>query len=227
MNKNLILFSPLLIAPFFLYFVWPSHTGGKASNNGSITVELPAANPYISAPSPEKQFIPTTTVPNEAPSETKKVHVDVPTSPGKDATVVTVPVQQTKPIETPLPVTPLPVKPEPGPLPVITVVAPAPPVRRSVSVTPVAYDGPRSSLKPDYPPMLRESGIEGRVSVRVTVGPGGRPVLIQPLGNPDVRLFSLTKQFGMKHWHFKPATVAGIPGTGTIVISLDYRISDS
>jgi periplasmic protein TonB len=74
--------------------------------------------------------------------------------------------------------------------------------------------GPRFSgrnAQPPYPPGLQRLEIEGKVTVRVLVGIDGRPVRIEAVQADNDGFFTATRDWGMKHWRFTPATRDGVP----------------
>jgi periplasmic protein TonB len=74
--------------------------------------------------------------------------------------------------------------------------------------------GPQFSgrnAQPPYPPGLQRLAIEGRVTVRVLVGVDGRPVRIEVVQTDHDGFLTATRDWGMRHWRFAPATRDGMP----------------
>ena len=222
---KVVLFAPVVLLPLFVGLV--ASVPAKPTPGASVTVALPPAQPYVAAGN-----TPVVASQQVVQTETKIVYVPVPAQNGQAATVKAVEVQA--PVTTPAapaaqPATTAPTQNNPGSSPLLDQVftQPAPPPKpapRTVSVTPVQYIA-GSKLQPGYPDDLRAAGVEGTVSVRVTVGPDGRPRSIRPTGKTDSRLSSYVQNYGMKNWRFKPATVDGMPGTGNIDISLTFKLT--
>lgn len=217
--KVLVLASPLLLAPIFIAIVETLPVPPPPPV--SITVTLPPATPY-EATKGRIAIIPPNMVPSQevVQTETKIVYVQVPAKGDQPA--------QTQPVVVPAQPTPTPVQ-EPSKLPDLArIFAQQPPPKpkpRQVVVTPVEYAS-MANFQPSYSNDLRQDGVQGRVNVRVTVGPNGRPLTIRPLGPNNSRLFSSVQKYGMKNWRFKPATVDGVPSTGNIDVSLIFKLTD-
>ena len=94
------------------------------------------------------------------------------------------------------------------------------PVRRAAQID------PSSQLQPPYPaPELRLQR-DGRVQVRVTIGPDGRVKDVVLISATSDAFWRVTREQALRHWRFRPATVDGRPVEETKVMSLVFRIVD-
>jgi protein TonB len=95
-----------------------------------------------------------------------------------------------------------------------------PPVRRAAQID------PSSQLQPPYPATELRAQRDGRVQVRVTIGPDGRVVDVALLSATSDAFWQTTRQQALHHWRFRPATVDGRPVEDSRVMSLIFRIED-
>jgi periplasmic protein TonB len=103
-----------------------------------------------------------------------------------------------------------------------------PPAPRSAP-TPVRHAAqidPSSQLQPPYPAQELRAQRDGRVQVRVTIGPDGRVVDVVLLSATSDAFWQTTRQQALHHWRFRPATVDGRPVEDTRLMSLIFRIED-
>jgi protein TonB len=91
----------------------------------------------------------------------------------------------------------VPVLPPPPPPPI--------PVRRAAQID------PSSQLQPPYPPSEQRAERDGRVQVRVTIGPDGRVIDVTLVSATSDAFWLVTRQQALRHWRFRPATVDGRP----------------
>ena len=97
---------------------------------------------------------------------------------------------------------------------------PPPLVRRAAQID------PSSQLQPPYPPSELRLQRDGRVQVRVTIGPDGRVIDVVLLSATSDAFWRVTQQQALRHWRFRPATVDGRPVEETKTMSLVFRIVD-
>jgi protein TonB len=69
----------------------------------------------------------------------------------------------------------------------------------------------RADFQPPYPPELRRTDTEGRVTVRVLIGVDGRVKAVEPQGPGEPAFFEATRRHALGRWRFKPATRDGVP----------------
>ena len=108
-------------------------------------------------------------------------------------------------------------------IPTLPVEPPRPipsPVRHAAQID------PSSQLQPPYPATELRAQRDGRVQVRVTIGPDGRVVDVVLLSATSDAFWQTTRQQALHHWRFRPATVDGRPVEDTRVMSLIFRIED-
>jgi protein TonB len=105
-------------------------------------------------------------------------------------------------------------------IPVLPPEPPALPVRRAAQID------SSSQLQPPYPPSEQRLEHEGRVQVRVTIGPDGRVIDVALISATNDAFWQVTRQQALRHWHFRPATVDGRPVQDSKLMSLVFRITD-
>ncbi len=105
--------------------------------------------------------------------------------------------------------------------------APGSPAREGA---PVAITPPRpvagmaTDRPPTYPELARRRGEQGRVLVRVSVGPDGTPVAVavgQSSGHTSLDNAAL---LAVRQWRFIPATQAGRPVPAVAEVSIQFRL---
>ncbi len=96
-----------------------------------------------------------------------------------------------------------------------------PPSSPSLPPRPAArFDNPR----PWYPRMARRRGMEGRVTLEVTVSPDGRVTAIRVQHSSGFRLLDDAALETVKTWRFLPARRGGSPVSGTVVVPIRFRL---
>ena len=205
-------------------------TAAIALNGGAFALILlmPATKYIIDHP----RGIPTMDFPiDPTPPETKPTPVEHQK-----------PVTTQKPIQTPddpLPYVPPPVAPIGGDgaaiggtLPSLggvgdrVEVKPAPPPH--VPIFAAATRDPRyaAAFHPDYPPALRRQGLEGSVTVRVTIDESGRVTACELVKATDKAFFEETKAQALRYWRFRPATSDGAPVASQQVLTVHFQLED-
>lgn len=80
-------------------------------------------------------------------------------------------------------------------------------------------------LQPPYPTSEQRMEREGRVVIRVTIGPDGRVIAAQKVSATSDAFYQATERHARARWRFRPATVDGRPveatKTMTVVFELD------
>ena len=99
---------------------------------------------------------------------------------------------------------------------------PPAPVRRAAELDP-RY---ASALQPPYPPSEIRAQRNGRVQVRVTIGPDGRVIGVSQISATSPAFWAVTEQQA-RRWRFRPATVDGRPVQDSKVMTLVFRIEDA
>jgi protein TonB len=95
-----------------------------------------------------------------------------------------------------------------------------------VPVRHAAQIDPSSQLQPPYPAPELRAQRDGRVQVRITIGPDGRVTDVALISATSDAFWRVTQQQALHHWRFRPATVDGRPVEDTRVMSLIFRIED-
>jgi len=82
------------------------------------------------------------------------------------------------------------------------------------------------SFQPPYPAAMLRLQLEGKVTVRVTIGPDGRVQDIALISAPDPAFFEATRRQALSRWRFTPATRDGMPVASEKVMSVTFRLTD-
>ena len=136
------------------------------------------------------------------------------------------PIIPTLPIGPPLPTNPNPVRIAENSATGTAVTPQLPPPPPPPLVRRAAQIDPSSGLQPPYPPSELRAERDGRVQVRVTIGPDGRVIDVVLISATSDAFWRVTQQQALRHWRFRPATVDGRPVQDTRVMSLVFRIED-
>ncbi|MPY72106.1 MAG: TonB family protein [Alphaproteobacteria bacterium] len=79
---------------------------------------------------------------------------------------------------------------------------------------------------PPYPAPARRSGIEGKVLLRVQVAASGRTEGVSVLESSGHALLDRAARRAVAAWRFAPATLAGLPVSGSVDIPVVFRLKD-
>jgi protein TonB len=82
----------------------------------------------------------------------------------------------------------------------------------------------RSQLQPPYPASEERMEREGKVSIRVTIGPDGRVKAAEKVSATSDAFFHETERHALRAWRFKPATVDGKPVESRQVLTVLFRL---
>lgn len=100
---------------------------------------------------------------------------------------------------------------------------PAPdPVLVDASIDPRAL----AMFQPDYPGAMVRQGMEGKVTVRVTIGADGRVIDIERLSTTDEAFWLATQRHALRKWRFRPATRDGVAVSSSKVLTVHFRLAD-
>lgn len=103
------------------------------------------------------------------------------------------------------------------------IIPPAPePVLAEATIDPRAL----AAFQPDYPGMMIRQGMEGKVVVRVTIGPDGRVTDIERLSATDEAFWLATQRHALRKWRFRPATRDGVTISSAKVLTVHFRLAD-
>lgn len=103
-----------------------------------------------------------------------------------------------------------------------------PPVARHEPVFVKASQDPRfaKAFHPDYPPSLVREGLEGSVTVKVTIGIDGRVSAIELVKATNRAFFEETREQALRYWRFKPATSDGVAVESQQVLTVEFNLED-
>jgi protein TonB len=92
---------------------------------------------------------------------------------------------------------------------------------------PAAQD-PRyaKAFHPDYPPALVREGLEGSVTVRVTIDASGRVTACELVRTTNRAFFEETRDQALRYWRFRPATSDGAPVESEQVLTVRFSLED-
>jgi protein TonB len=112
---------------------------------------------------------------------------------------------------------------EPGPT---IILPPADPPRAPVLVD--AGIDPRAlgQFQPDYPGAMIRQGLEGTVTVRVTINAEGRVTDIARVSATDESFWLATQRHALRKWRFRPATRDGVPVATTKILTVRFTLTD-
>lgn len=103
-----------------------------------------------------------------------------------------------------------------------------PPVAPHKPVFVKASQDPRyaKAFHPDYPPSLVREGLEGSVTVRVSIDATGRVSAIELIKATNPAFFEETREQALRYWRFKPATSDGTPVASQQVLTVEFNLED-
>jgi protein TonB len=82
------------------------------------------------------------------------------------------------------------------------------------------------AFQPNYPASELRAQRDGRVAVRVLVGPDGRVKAVEQVSATSAAFFEATKQQALAKWRFKPATRGGVAEESWMTLSVTFQIKD-
>ena len=110
-----------------------------------------------------------------------------------------------------------------------TPVAAAPVREAPVAIVPPRFDAAYlSNPAPNYPSASKRMGEEGRVLLRVQVGPDGRPTdvsIAKSSGFP--RLDDIARETVLRNWRFVPARQGDQAVAGAVKVPIDFTLSNT
>lgn len=101
--------------------------------------------------------------------------------------------------------------------PIERVIVPPTPVRLAAVMIP-------GNLQPPYPTAEQRMEREGRVVIRVTIGPDGRVVAAQKVSATSDAFYEATERHARARWRFRPATVDGRPVETTKTMTVLFKL---
>ncbi|MBO9575978.1 MAG: TonB family protein [Sphingobium sp.] len=109
------------------------------------------------------------------------------------------------------------------PLPVDPV-RPIPPVHVPVFQTAIRDPRFADAFHPAYPPALQREGLEGSVTVRVTIDEKGRVTACELVKATNKAFFEETREQALKRWRFRPATSDGVPVVSQQTLTVTFQL---
>ncbi|WP_235523579.1 energy transducer TonB [Sphingobium sp. Leaf26] len=110
-----------------------------------------------------------------------------------------------------------------GPVPPPYIPPPLPnPVLTEASIDPRA----KGAFQPDYPGTMIRQGVEGAVTVRVTISPDGRVTAIEKVSASDESFWLATERHALRKWRFRPATRDGVAITSTKTLTVRFTLTN-
>lgn len=83
-----------------------------------------------------------------------------------------------------------------------------------------------SQFQPDYPGAMIRQGLEGAVTVRVTINAEGRVTDIARISATDESFWLATQRHALRKWRFRPATRDGVPVATTKTLTVRFTLTD-
>lgn len=80
--------------------------------------------------------------------------------------------------------------------------------------------------KPNYPALARQRGQEGLVLLIVQVDEKGQPGPIEIKTSSGYPMLDQAALKGIKKWKFQPASLAGLPMAGSVLVPVEFRLQD-
>ncbi len=112
---------------------------------------------------------------------------------------------------------------DPGPTIILPPIdPPRPPVLTEPAIDPRAL----SAFQPDYPGAMIRQGLEGTVTVRVTISPEGRVTDIEKISATDESFWAATQRHALRKWRFRPATRDGVAVASSKVLTVRFTLTE-
>ena len=104
---------------------------------------------------------------------------------------------------------------------------PLPPVVKHTPTFVGATRDPRfaSVFTPAYPPALVRDGLEGSVTVRVTINEKGRVIACELVKATNMVFFEETKEQALRRWRFRPATSDGVAVQSQQTLTVHFELN--
>ncbi|EQB09491.1 hypothetical protein L288_05755 [Sphingobium quisquiliarum P25] len=109
----------------------------------------------------------------------------------------------------------------------VEILPPPPPDPPREAVLREARIDPRAlpAFQPEYPGSMVRQGLEGSVTVRVTISPEGRVTAIEQLSATDEAFWIATQRHALRKWRFQPATRDGVATVSSKVMTVHFRLA--
>ena len=112
---------------------------------------------------------------------------------------------------------------DPGPT---IILPPADPPREPVTVDAAIDPRALSAFQPDYPGAMIRQGMEGSVTVQVTINAQGRVTDIARIAASDESFWRATERHALRKWRFRPATRDGVAVATTKILTVRFTLTD-
>ncbi|MBB5987735.1 energy transducer TonB [Sphingobium lignivorans] len=106
--------------------------------------------------------------------------------------------------------------------PIAPIESPAEPVLHKARPDPRFAD----AFRPAYPAALRRDGLEGSVTVRVTIDPRGRVTDVEMVSASNPVFFEETRRQALRFWRFVPATRDGVAVQSVQTMTVHFRLEN-
>ncbi|MBT2188513.1 TonB family protein [Sphingobium sp. H33] len=83
-----------------------------------------------------------------------------------------------------------------------------------------------AAFHPNYPPSLVRDGLEGDVTVRVTIDPRGRVSAVEMVSATNPVFFEETKRQALRSWRFIAATRDGVAVESVQTMTVHFRLEE-
>jgi protein TonB len=80
------------------------------------------------------------------------------------------------------------------------------------------------AFHPDYPPAMRREGLEGAVTVRVTIDERGRVIAVEQVSASNPIFFEETRRQALRSWRFVPAKRDGVAIQSEQTMTVRFRL---
>lgn len=80
-------------------------------------------------------------------------------------------------------------------------------------------------FQPDYPPAMQRAQEEGKVTVRVFVGPDGRVTAVEKIFASSDAFWDATRLQALRKWRFRAATRNGTPIASEKVMTVHFQLN--
>lgn len=107
-----------------------------------------------------------------------------------------------------------------------TILPPPPPLPDPV-LTDAQID-PRAlpQFQPDYPGQMIRQGVEGKVTVRVSITAQGRVSAIERIEASDEAFWQATRRHALRAWRFRPATRDGVAVASVKLLTVRFTLTE-
>lgn len=105
-------------------------------------------------------------------------------------------------------------------------VPPPPPMADPVLTEPQIDPRALPAFQPDYPGAMIRQGLEGTVTVRVTIGADGRVTGIEKIAATDDSFWLATQRHALRKWRFRAATRDGVAVASSKTLTVRFTLTE-